>query len=140
MIKKYSLVLTAMLCPFFYGFGQIVAWEMAGNTGNEIAVNATTLNPNLNISTINRGSGINPTNLNDAFSSNNFTLNGTQASALANNDYLQFQISPLSGYQVSLNSLDDLVLITNLSSTNSPVSPKNLIEYNLPFVELLLYF
>lgn len=106
MIKKYSLVLTAMLCPFFYGFGQIVAWEMAGNTGNEIAVNATTLNPNLNISTINRGSGINPTNLNDAFSSNNFTLNGTQASALANNDYLQFQISPLSGYQVSLNSLD----------------------------------
>jgi hypothetical protein len=105
-IKNLSLLAT-LFCAVNFGFGQtVVAWEMNGNNGDEVSINATTLNANLNTSTLSRGNGINPTVLNNAFSSNNYTLNGTQSDASTNNDYLQFQISALSGYQVSLSTLD----------------------------------
>ena len=97
-IKNLSLLAT-LFCAVNFGFGQtVVAWEMNGNNGDEVSINATTLNANLNTSTLSRGNGINPTVLNNAFSSNNYTLNGTQSDASTNNDYLQFQISALSGY------------------------------------------
>tara|TARA_R110002049_G_scaffold46424_7_gene134941 strand:+ start:653 stop:3115 length:2463 start_codon:yes stop_codon:yes gene_type:complete len=103
---KSFFFLIAFLSVVSFGFGQIVAWEMDGNAGNEVTVNATTLDGNLNMSTLSRGSGLNPRSLGDAFSSSSFTVGGTQASALTDNDYLQFQISTISGYQVSLSTLD----------------------------------
>src|SRR5690606_5783860 len=35
-----------------------------------------------------------------------FTLNGDEADAIANNDYLEFQISAVAGYKFSLATLD----------------------------------
>jgi len=79
---------------------------MIGLIGNEATFNATTNNANLNTSILSRGSGIDARNLVNAFSSDDYTSNGTQTEALTNNDYFQFQISTMSGYQVSLNTLD----------------------------------
>ncbi len=104
-MKRITLILVLFLITNL-NYGQIVSWEMNGNSGNEATVNATTLDANLNTSTLSRGSGINPSNLANGFSSNNFTLNGTQSDALTNNDYLEFQTSATSGYQVSLSTLD----------------------------------
>ncbi|MFI1744912.1 T9SS type A sorting domain-containing protein [Thalassobellus sediminis] len=89
-----------------FGFGQIVAWEMDTNIGNEPTVNATTNDANLNSSALSRGSGLTPHIQNNTFSSVGFTASGTQADAITNNDYLQFQVSTSSGYQVSLSTLD----------------------------------
>jgi uncharacterized membrane protein len=107
LIKTFSLFI-ALFCGVNFGFGQIVAWEMDGNLGNEITVDATTLAANLNTSTLIRGSGLNAPAIpaQDAFSSTNFTLNGTQENTLTNDDFLQFQVSAITGYQVSINSLN----------------------------------
>jgi hypothetical protein len=109
-----SIQLLSLLVTLFFavnvGFGQIIAWEMGPsvtpNLGNEITVDATTLDGNLSISTLSRGSGIDPSGLLRAFSSANFTANGTQADAITNNEYLQFEVSASIGYQVSLSTLD----------------------------------
>ena len=107
---KYLPFLITLFCAVNFGFGQIVAWEMdpvsGSNTGDEVTVNATTLAGGLNMSTLRRGNGIEPSALLRAFSSNNFTLNGMQSDAISNNDYIQFEVSASSGYQVSLSTLD----------------------------------
>jgi len=103
---KYSAFLIAFLSVISFGFGQIVAWEFNGNTGDEVTVNATTLDANLNMSTLSRGSGIDPSTLVNSFSSNDFTTNGSQTDAIANNDFLEFQISASVGYKVSMSTLD----------------------------------
>ena len=106
---KYLPFLITLFCAVNFGFGQIVAWEMdpvsGSNTGDEVTVNATTLAGGLNMSTLRRGNGIEPSALLRAFSSNNFTLNGMQSDAISNNDYIQFEVSASSGYQVSLSTL-----------------------------------
>ncbi|MDO7172294.1 T9SS sorting signal type C domain-containing protein [Mariniflexile sp. AS56] len=117
-MKKFTFLkqFAAFICLFCVvnlGFGQIVAWEMEGKPGNDITVNATTLAANLNTSTLSRGSGLGPDALGNAFSSLSFTGSGTQPTALTNADYLQFQISAISGYQVSLSTLDATFRKTN---------------------------
>ncbi len=103
---KSLTFLIACFCAVSFGYGQIVAWEMNGNAGNEATVNATTLDGNLNTSALSRGSGVNPSTFANAFSSTSFTLNGTQVDAITNSDYLQFQVSASAGFQVSLSTLD----------------------------------
>ena len=104
MMKKFTLLIFFLINQF--AFSQITAWEMNGLAGNEATLNTTTQGPNLNICTLSRGSGINASSLANTFSSNNFTVGGTQASSITNSDYLQFEISTISGYKVSLSTLD----------------------------------
>ncbi len=85
---------------------QIVAWEMNPNSGNETTVNATTIDPNLNISTISRGNGLTPIALPRAYAASSYTLNGDLFDSFFNRDYLQFEISASSGFEVSLSTLD----------------------------------
>ncbi len=88
------------------GLGQLSAWDFAGNTGSEATVAATTLNANLNATSITRGAGINSSTLGDTYASTNFTVGGTLADAITNADYLQFTFNPKPGYQASLSTLD----------------------------------
>ncbi len=83
----------------------ILAWEMNTLAGNEVSVNSTTTNANLNTSTLSRGSAINASPLVNAFSSTNFS-GTTLANAVSTNQFLQFSISVKSGYRVSLSTLD----------------------------------
>ncbi len=104
-IKPIAFLIT-LFCVVNFSFGQVVAWEMNGNAGSEATVNASTIASNLNTSTLSRGIGLNVSTLGNAFSSTSFTNGGVQANAIANNEYLQFQVSASSGYQVSLSTLD----------------------------------
>ena len=103
-MKKFTLLIFLLINHL--SFTQITAWDTNGLSANEVTFNATTQDTNLNVSTLSRGSGINPSNLANTFSSNNFTDGGTQASSIIDNDYLEFNISAVSGYKVSLSSLD----------------------------------
>lgn len=104
MKKITSIIL--LLIAFNLGYGQIVSWEMNTNAGNEATFNATTLNANLNTVTLSRGSGLSTSALANSFSSNNFTVGGIQSDAETNGDYLEFQISAMVGYEVSMSTLD----------------------------------
>ncbi len=103
-MKKITLLIFLLINHL--SFSQITAWDTNGLSGSEATFNATTQDPNLNISTLSRGSGINPNDVANTFSSDNFTLSNSQALAITNDDYLQFNISAVSGYKVSLSSLD----------------------------------
>ncbi len=109
-IRKTGIKRLAGLFAFFLvcqqGLGQLSAWDFAGNTGSEATVAATTLNANLNASSITRGAGINASTLGDTYASTNFTVGGTLADAITNADYLQFTLNPKLGYQASLSTLD----------------------------------
>ena len=86
--------------------GPIAAWQLFGKAGNEATVDANTLNSNLNISTLYRGSGLNASALANVYSSTNFTASGTKADAITSNKFLTFSINTKPGFQVSLSSLD----------------------------------
>ena len=105
---KSLTFLMAFLGAVNFGFGQIVAWDFNGNARNEVTVNATTNNANLNTSSISRGSGLEipPTPPVNTFSADDYNNFGTQGDAITSNDYLQFQVSAINGYQVSLSTLD----------------------------------
>jgi hypothetical protein len=84
---------------------QLAAWETDGLAGNEATFAATTSAANLTIGDLTRGAGLNPTALANAFSSSNF-LNTGLAGAQSGNKYLQFSITAVAGWQVSLSTLD----------------------------------
>jgi PKD repeat protein len=88
--------------------GQILAWQFGNpaSAGDEITYAATTVNADLNPSNLSRGSGLNPASLVRAYSSNNFTVGGTKANAISANKYVQFTVSAVTGYRVSLTTLD----------------------------------
>ena len=108
-MKTLSLLLF-IFCLFFCFStvnAQILAWDFAGNAGNEATVNSTTTDPNLNVSAISRGAGLSANALADSYSSSSFSSTSTSLNdAIANNDYLQFTVSPQSGFRVSLSSLN----------------------------------
>ncbi len=87
-------------------YAQILAWEFNSALGNEGTIAATTLAANLNASVVSRGAGVNPSALNNSFSSTDYTNAGTPAQAITNNDYLQFTIGAQTGFTVSLSTLD----------------------------------
>ena len=88
------------------GWGQVAAWQLYGNSGSETSVNATTLDANLNTSTLARGSGLNASGLVNAFSSTNFTASGTKVDAISNGKYLLFTLNAKTNYKFSLSTLD----------------------------------
>lgn len=106
-MKKITLLIILLLA-FSFGYGQIVAWSMDNpdTDGDEITLDARILDPNLNTATLRRGAGIDPDALARTFSSDDYTNNGTQADALTNDDYFEFDISAIPTYQVSLTTLD----------------------------------
>jgi len=88
--------------------GPIIAWQFGNpaSLGNEITYNATYNDANLNISTLSRGNGINPSALVRAFSATSWDVSTTKANAINNNEYFEFSINPKTAYKVSLSSLN----------------------------------
>ncbi|USN52940.1 MAG: hypothetical protein H6759_02685 [Candidatus Nomurabacteria bacterium] len=83
----------------------IAGFEMSGNTGNEVAVNATVNDVDLETATVTRGSGITATNLSNAFSANNFVIGGTKSDALTNNEYYEVSLQSKNGLSLSLDQI-----------------------------------
>ncbi|MGE5356657.1 MAG: T9SS type A sorting domain-containing protein [Deltaproteobacteria bacterium] len=80
---------------------QILTFDFAGLAGNEASALSNSNNANLNSSTISRGSGVSANSNADRFNSTGWTT----LSSVDLNDYVQFTISPQSGYQFSVSSI-----------------------------------
>src|SRR5436190_5065437 len=83
----------------------LLAWDMQGNTGAEPTVDSTTTDARLNTSTLSRGAGIDPAILLGSYNASRFS-GTTLANAVATDQYMQFTISPISGWAVSLSVID----------------------------------
>ena len=101
---------------FFFGMvlaslslcGQIVAWQFGSpaSAGDELSYTATSNHPNLETTTLTRGSGINASALARSFSANNFIVGGTRANAITNNQFFAFSIKATTGFSVSFSTLN----------------------------------
>lgn len=87
---------------------QILGWQFGNpaSAGNEASYNATTVHPNLEVSTLVRGTGLEPSSFQRGFSSrlpagSTATL-GNRATAVNNDLYLELKVKAKEGYYTSL--------------------------------------
>lgn len=89
----------------------LLGWQFGSpaSNGDESTYASTNNATGIAVSSLTRGAGI-PANgatvLARGFVAADFTLNGTKANAVSNGDYYQFVVRPISGYTVSLSSID----------------------------------
>jgi len=99
MIKKYSLVFIALLCSFFYGFGQEIASYSSVNSSG--CSGTIYIDTNTSASGICRGSGISQAT-GGTYNSDDWE----PWAAPQTNDYLEWSITPNTGYEIDLSSIN----------------------------------
>ncbi|CAM3573399.1 choice-of-anchor D domain-containing protein [Flavobacterium gelidilacus] len=100
---KNFLFIIAFLCSIF-SWGQILTFEFAGLAGDEVSANSNFNNANLGSSTITRGAGLTASGNADRFNATNWALTSI-ANAVSGNNYMQFSVTPNSGFQFSVSSI-----------------------------------
>ena len=94
-------MLLVLLLASVQGWAQILTFDFAGAAGSEITLNSNANDAGLTGSTISRGSGVSSGGNADRFNSTGWTT-GTVVDV---NDYVQFTITPQSGKQFSISSI-----------------------------------
>ncbi len=87
----------------------ILSWQFGSPqaSGSEVSLNSTFTDPNLNISSLSRGSGLtNTASLQRSFNSTAPVPANSKENAVSGNQYLQFVVQAKVGYNVSLSTLD----------------------------------
>lgn len=100
----YTALVTLLLLIPAKGWGQILTFDFAGLAGNEITADSNFNNANLSSTTISRGAGLTAGTNGDRFNATNWALTSI-ANAVSGNKYMEFTVSPNSGYQFSVSSI-----------------------------------
>ncbi|MGS2725545.1 choice-of-anchor D domain-containing protein [Psychroserpens sp. BH13MA-6] len=104
MKKNYALILIAFLCAVMSCFGQIITFDFNGLTGDEVSATSNFNDPNLNTSTITRGAGLIANGNANRFNATNWAFTSI-ANAVSGDDYMEFTISPLPGFQFEITTI-----------------------------------
>ncbi|WP_298417149.1 lamin tail domain-containing protein [uncultured Kordia sp.] len=102
MKKKIAPVFFFLMC--FIGQAQIITFEFNGLTGNEASAVSNSNDANLSTSTITRGSGLTASNNANRFNAQSWATTSI-ANAVSGNDYMEFTITPNSGYEFSVTTM-----------------------------------
>ena len=82
----------------------LIAFDFAGIAGDEATAGSTSISSGIASSTISRGSGLLASSNTDRFNATNWAT-GSIANAASGNDYMEFTITPNSGFQFSVSSI-----------------------------------
>lgn len=104
MKKILLLLITIVFLVSTNSNGQILSFEFSGLAGNEETASSSTNDPNLTSSTISRGAGLTASNNSQRFNATTWALNSI-SDAVTGNKYMEFTITPNSGYQFSVSSI-----------------------------------
>ena len=86
-------------------YGQdILTFEFSALTGSEVTADSNTNNANLSTSTISRGAGLTASNNSGRFNATNWSV-GNVDTAITDEDYMEFTITPNPTYQFSVSSI-----------------------------------
>lgn len=113
-VLKSLFTVFLLLCSLGV-WGQILGWQFGNpvSIGDETLFTATTVDVNLNSSSLSRGNGIKAIGLARAFSSNDFSGSssaaGTKSQAISLNEYYQFTVTAKASYKVSLSTIDAIL-------------------------------
>jgi hypothetical protein len=86
--------------------GQMLAWDVDGQPGNQELFEATTIAPYLETAFLVRGDGLNPNSLANSFNSSSFSADTSFTVAVENDEYIAFSIRTKPGFSISLTTLD----------------------------------
>lgn len=101
-MKKLLFLVTFL--SVILGYGQIQTFEFSALGGAEASATSNFNDPNLGVSTITRGAGLTASANGGRFNATNWALTSI-ANAVTGDDYMEFTISPNSGYQFNVNSI-----------------------------------
>ncbi len=102
MKKKIAPVFFFLMC--FIGQAQILTFEFNGLSGNEASAVSNSNDANLSTSTITRGSGLTASNNANRFNAQSWATTSI-ANAVSGNDYMEFTITPNSGYEFNVTTM-----------------------------------
>lgn len=102
-LQRYFFV-TLFTIASVLGWGQILTFDFAGIAGTEVTSNSNFNDANIASSTISRGAGLTASGNTDRFNSTSWAITSI-ANAVTGNDYVEFTITPNSGYQFSVSSI-----------------------------------
>lgn len=107
------------------GWGQILTFDFAGALGSEATLQSNSNNSNLNSSTISRGAGLTASANADQFNSVNWAITSI-ANAISGNNYVEFTITPKSGFQFTVSSI--VVQWQRSATGNSQISLRSSVD------------
>ncbi|MBE0661483.1 MAG: T9SS type A sorting domain-containing protein [Bacteroidales bacterium] len=102
LLKSFAIAAGVMLA--MNGWGQILTFEFSALAGGEATATSNSNDANLNSSTISRGAGLTAAANGGRFNATNWALTSI-ANAVSGNDYMEFTMTPNSGYQFSVSSI-----------------------------------
>jgi hypothetical protein len=100
---KIKLPLILLLFTCFFGHAQILTFDFNGLAGNEVSANSNSNDANLTSSTITRGSGLTASNNANRFNATSW--GAMLSSAVSGDDYMEFTITPNSGYEFDVTTM-----------------------------------
>jgi hypothetical protein len=106
-MKQILRLTTTLIVLLFLGgsaWGQILTFEFNALTGNEATAPSNSNDANLTSSIISRGAGLTASLNADRFNATSWAVTSI-ANAVTGNDYMEFTITPQSGYQFSVSSI-----------------------------------
>lgn len=101
MVWRVVVVLVGMVFFSNAAWGQIMAWELNGQTGSQTSNSSTTTVTGLTTGTLSRGTGITAATGSGTMNSTGWTSN----SSLDVNDYYQFTVPVASGYSAAITAI-----------------------------------
>jgi hypothetical protein len=102
MRKPYLGIVSLLLCLSFSASAQIITFSFSGNTGDEATWPSSTAATGIEPSLISRGAGVTAAAHADRFNSTGWTTGTTLNVA----DYIEFTITPSTGYAVNISSIE----------------------------------
>ena len=82
----------------------ILTFDFDGLVGDEVSAGSNFNDPNIGSSTISRGAGLTASGNGDRFNATSWALTSI-SNAVSGNDYMEFTITPNSGYEFSVSSI-----------------------------------
>ena len=86
----------------------LLSWQFSNpaSTGSENEYISTFTHEQMNASTITRGAGLNPSNMERTFASSFSSSNNSSADAIANHEYLELKLCSKKDYRFSISTID----------------------------------
>ncbi|WP_053002449.1 lamin tail domain-containing protein [Kordia jejudonensis] len=86
------------------GYSQILTFDFNGLVGNEVSATSNTNDANISSATITRGAGLTASNNGNRFNARSWALTNI-ANAVSGNDYMEFTITPNSGFSFDVTTM-----------------------------------
>jgi len=103
----------------------LATYDFVGLVGNETTASSNSTNANLSSSTISRGAGLTASGNGQRYNATSWALTSI-ANAVTGNDYMEFTITPNSGYQFSVSSI--LVQWARSNSGNTQIALRSSVD------------